>query len=197
MKTRGTNRDRNVLLFEDFDTNLDLFVVELNTSELKWFSHEGAIQLYNYYVFADEADAEAMCEELLEKNPNIDVTRAEATLDFIDTGLPDYIDPDSLEYLNVNEIYNLLNRVDREEVDKGAIKLAHEYGKRFNDPIYHYYEVYYDLRSMREMIEIVDSVYRKEGRIGVDKQFANLDWMPKDVLARFRRESKTKRLFGV
>jgi hypothetical protein len=195
MKTRRT-WGRNVALFEDFSDAL--YVVELSTDE----SERSRI-----YVFRDEADQESMYDELLKKNPNIADSRrfvlfdlsANAEIDVPEAIQRAWDDEVAMTNDDLDRAYAQLDRVDREKVDARAVELAEKRGvlAAHGDDRYRYYDVVMYVDSMEDMLERVEAMYRTWGRAELDRRFANLDWLSKEDLARVRRESKTRGLFGV
>ncbi len=185
---------RHIKLFEDFSDAL--YVVELTTDE----SDRSRI-----YVFKDEADQEAMYDELLAKSPNLADARNDVAWDFIYEELPDYIDLDSLDDIDPDEIYDLLNKVDKERIEDRAIDLADSRGRKLGDARYsqdhRYYEVLMYIDSMDGMMERIAAMYKKGGEEEVERRFANMDWISPEELARemakIKRTSKTKNLFGL
>lgn len=186
---------RYVKLFEEL-TDEPLFITVLYTNAGKRF-----------YVFKDEADQETMYDELLEKNPNMPDSRRWALLDLsanAEIDVPEAIQrawDDEVEMTNdeLDRAYAQLGRVDREKVDDRAVKVAEDRGflaLRGYDQ-YSYYEVDMYVDSVEGLLELVEKYHKKGGMKAVEAAFDNLDWLSKEGLARFRRGSKTRNLFGV
>lgn len=178
---------RHVRLFEEFSEGDAIYVVELLLDEDQV---NGPI-----YVFLDEADQEAMYDEILEKSPNLEGARRDMTWHFVYEETPDYMDLGSLDEIDPDEIYDMLEPKDRERVDKLTLE---ETERRGRAPGYVWYEIAMYIDDMPGMLDLLERVYRKGGRKAVERRFVNLEeWAPKGFLDRLEKIVHGSEMFGV